>query len=242
MHRGIRVSWSAARFERRGRKWMSIRELSAERDRWAVRARCDRGFTRQLPDFAVWVEAHELPCAVVVESGRRRDDRQKMILEGWRDAIHNGRYAHVQYDCTNPSIAHRINQLAKTAGLSEPTFSAIVQPTATEITALPPAASDDRLLPATLTRVDHDTELPAPEPAATRRHLRLVEDPAPAPPPREPTSVTTAARQPEEPKPCAEEPETAEQHERRRQQYYEIFGSYDSFGPPEKSKRRWRRR
>jgi hypothetical protein len=43
------------------------------------------------------------------------------------------------------------------------------------------------------------------------------------------------------PKPFAEEPETAEEHERRRQQYYEIFGSYDSFGPPEKPKRRWRR-
>jgi hypothetical protein len=204
---------------------MSIRELSADRDRWAVRARCDRGFTRQLPDLAVWVQAHELPCAVVVESGRRRDDRQKMILEGWRDAIHNSRYAHVQYDCTNPSIARRINQLAKNVGLSEPTFSAIVQPGAEQITTLPPT--------------DQNAEAPAPAPELLPPQLRLVKEPAPAPPPQKPAPVTAQPRQREEPKPFVEDPETPEEYERRRQQYHETSGNYDSFGPPEKPKRRW---
>ncbi len=222
MHRGIHVSWSAARFERRGRRWMSIRELSADRDRWAVRARCDRGFTRQLPDFAVWVEAHELPCAVVVESGRRRDDRQKMILEGWRDAIHNGRYAHVQYDCTSPSLARWIKQLAKTVRLSESTFSAIVQPGAEQITALPPAATEYEPPPPAARPADAD-QLHGQETKITVTRTPL------------PQAPVAAARPGPPPLPPEPAPETAEATAARKELIRELLHG------PAKPQRRWRR-
>ena len=60
-----------------------------------VTARCERGYTELLPDLAVWLKRSEPPVAVVAESGGRREDRQKMILEGWRDAILSGRYSGV---------------------------------------------------------------------------------------------------------------------------------------------------
>jgi hypothetical protein len=66
-----------------------------ERERWAVRARCERGYTELLPDLAVWLKRSDPPIAVIAESGGRREDRQKMILEGWRDGILSGRYAGV---------------------------------------------------------------------------------------------------------------------------------------------------
>ena len=112
---GVLVGWSAARVEHRGRKWKSGRELALEPDRWAVTLRCERGYTKQLPDLAVWLRS-PAPVAVIAESGGRREDRQKMILEGWRDAILTGRYAAVHYHCASPSVAHWINRLAKRSG------------------------------------------------------------------------------------------------------------------------------
>lgn len=52
---GVLVGWSAARIERRGRVWKSARELAVDRERWVVRVRCERGYTEQLPDLAVWL-------------------------------------------------------------------------------------------------------------------------------------------------------------------------------------------
>ena len=98
---------------RTGRTWRSARELAVERERWAVTTRCERGHTELLPDLAVWLERSEPPVAVIAESGGRREDRQKMILEGWRDAILSGRYAAVHYDCASQSVAHWISRLAK---------------------------------------------------------------------------------------------------------------------------------
>ena len=81
---------TAARLERNARVWKSTRELALDPERWAVPARCERGYTEQLPDLAVWLNHPEPPVAVIVESGRRREDRQKMILKGWRDEIASG--------------------------------------------------------------------------------------------------------------------------------------------------------
>ena len=53
---GVLVGWSAARVEHRGRVWKSSRELAVDHERWAVRARCERGYTELLPDLAVWLE------------------------------------------------------------------------------------------------------------------------------------------------------------------------------------------
>lgn len=86
--------------------------------------RCERGYTKQLPDLAVWLKRSGPPIAVIAESGGRREDRQKMILEGWGDAILAGRYAAVLYDCANGSVAHWISRLAKKARLTGPTFVA----------------------------------------------------------------------------------------------------------------------
>jgi hypothetical protein len=66
--------------------------LAVERERWAVTARCERGCTELLPDLAVWLDRSAPPVAVIAESGGRREDRQKMILEGWHNGILSGRY------------------------------------------------------------------------------------------------------------------------------------------------------
>jgi hypothetical protein len=222
--RGVLVGFSAARLERRGLKWLAARELAVDEPRWAVRHRHDYGHSTQLPDLAVWVPGSEKPVAIVCEETRRREDRQRWRLEGWRDAINAGRYECVQYDCANEPLATWIKNLGKKIGLNRPQLRSVVQ--------MPP----DKI--ATLTPVDQNAEPAAAEPEAARPQLRLVEAPAPAPPPRAPAPYTTEPRHREEPKPYVEEPETPEDYERRRQQYYEIFGSYDSFGPPEKPKRR----
>lgn len=79
----VLVGWSAARVEHRGRVWKSARELAVDREQWALTTRCERGYTELLPDLAVWLNSSEPPVAVIAESGGRREDRQKMILEGW---------------------------------------------------------------------------------------------------------------------------------------------------------------
>ncbi len=53
--------------------WESARELALDPERWAVPARCERGYTKQLPDLAVWLDASKPPGAVVAESGGRRE-------------------------------------------------------------------------------------------------------------------------------------------------------------------------
>jgi hypothetical protein len=88
---GVLVGWSAARIERRGRVWKAARELSVDRERWVVPMRCERGYTEQLPDLVGWLKPSAPPVAVIAESGGRREDGQKMILEGWCDAIWSGR-------------------------------------------------------------------------------------------------------------------------------------------------------
>jgi hypothetical protein len=140
---GVLVGWSAARAEHRDRVWKSARELALDRERWAVPMRRERGYAEQLPDVAVWLERSKTPGAVIAESGGRREDRQKMILEGWRDAIWSGRYMAVRYDCASPSVARWINRLAKKVGLAGSDFTAVVQTTAEQIAALSPAAPDD---------------------------------------------------------------------------------------------------
>jgi hypothetical protein len=146
---GILVGWSAARIQHRQRVWRSARELTIDHDRWAVPARSERGTTTQLPDLAVWQAPDQAPIAVISERGGRREDRQKMILEGWRDAITTGRYSGVLYDCTTTPVTHWIQRLARKTGLNRAVFAATVQKTATEIAALPPAPADDaaRALP-----------------------------------------------------------------------------------------------
>lgn len=127
------VQWSAARAERRGRTWKSARELALEGERWEVPARRERGYTKLLPDLAVWLTPSGPPWAVIAESGGRREDRQKLILEGWREAVHGGRFAGVRYDCANESVAPWIKHLAKKVLLTAPAFSVIVQTSAKEI-------------------------------------------------------------------------------------------------------------
>lgn len=52
----VLVEWSAVRADPRGRTWKSARELALDGGRWEVPTRCERGFTMQLPDLAVWLE------------------------------------------------------------------------------------------------------------------------------------------------------------------------------------------
>jgi hypothetical protein len=218
---GVLVGWSAARVEHRGRAWKSARELDLDRERWAVTMRCERGYTQQLPDLAVWLNRSKPPGAVIAESGGRREDRQKLILEGWRDALWSGRYIAVRYDCASSSVAHWINRLAKKVGLTDSAFMATVQTTAEEITALSPAASD--------AEPDSDKTKSSAEGTPVPDGQAPV---ASAGPPAPPDPGQGAAP---EPQPAAE-PETPEAAAERERAYREIFGIDE-----QKPRRRWRR-
>jgi hypothetical protein len=216
----VLVGWSAARLERRGRAWKSAREIALDPERWSVTARCERGYTTQLPDLVGWVKPSPHPVAVIAESGGRRDDRQKMILEGWRDAVWSGKYAAVRYDCASTSVAHWIARLAKKVGLQRPRFTAVVQPTAEEIAALSAAETREPTV--------DESQLPANGVQAISRPNRAAPIPAHSSPPAHQRDVPSSVSEPV--------PETAEATEDRDRRYREIFGMDD-----EKPRRRWRR-
>jgi hypothetical protein len=225
---GVLAGFTAARIERRGFQWLSGRELAVDGPRWAVQHRHDYGYSTQLPDLAAWFPDSEKPAAIVCEESRRRDDRQRWRLEGWRDAINAGRYEFVQYDCATESLATWIKNLGKKVGLTQPQLQSLVQMPPEKIATLPPVELN----------IEPVTPKPEPEPAAARPQLRLVEPPAPSPPVREPAPYITEPPRPEAERPYVLEPETPEEYERRKQAYFEVFGSYGSF-EPEKPKRRW---
>ena len=178
----------------------SARELALDPERWAVRMRCERGSTKQLPDLAVWLTHSSPPIALVAESGGRREDRQKWILEGWNGAIYAGQYSAVLYDCANDSVARWIHRLAKKARLARSEFNAVVPPRAEEIAALAPAA-DDEVPPES----SADTESPSAR--------EIPVEPARAPEPLAPVEVTRA------PVPAAQRPETPEEVAERERRY-----------------------
>ena len=182
--------------------------------------RCERGYTQQLPDLAVWLNGSKPPGAVIAESGGRREDRQKMILEGWRDAIWSGRYLAVRYDCASPSVARWIARLAKKVGLTDSAFMATVQTTAEQITALSPAAPDDE--PAI------DETKPSGEPARTPAE-DVQTAPTQGPGPWEPVPVTP-------PEPRHQSPRQPRPPRSASERYREIFGIDEP-----KPRRRWRR-
>jgi hypothetical protein len=215
---GVLVGWSAARAEKRGRVWKSARELALDPDRWAVRMRCERGSTKQLPDLAVWLTRSGPPIALVAESGGRREDRQKWILEGWSGALYAGQYSAVLYDCANDSVARWIHRLAKKARLARSEFNAVVQLRAEEIAALSPAADDDDEPP--------DSSADAERSSAREVHI----EPTGVPEPAAPVEAVRA------PVPAEPRPETPEETAERERRYREIFGI-----PEPKRRRRWRR-
>ncbi len=155
---------------------------------------------------------------MIAESGGRREDRQKLILEGWRDAIWSGRYIAVRYDCASPSVAHWINRLARKVGLTDSAFLATVQTTPEEIAALSAAV------------LDAEPAVGEPGSAAESAPPNQETQAALVPAPALPKPVRVAR----EPQPAAdlETPEAAE----RERAYREIFGIEDP-----KPRRRWRR-
>lgn len=179
--------------------------------------RCERGYTTQLPDLAVWLKRSGPPIALISESGGRREDRQKKILEGWRNAVYAGQYSAVLYDCANDSVAHRISRLAAKVRLTRSEFGVVIQARAEEISTLGPAVDDE--VPSASSS---DTDIPA-SPEVQVEPVRT-----PAPPVRVPPVPPG-----EPPKPDPETPEQAAERERR---YREIFGI-----PEPRSRRRWRR-
>jgi hypothetical protein len=186
--------------------------------------RCERGYTKQLPDLAVWFDSSKAPGAVIAESGGRREDRQKMILEAWRDALWSPRYAAIRYDCASDSVAQWITRLARKVGLTRSGFVARVQTTAEQIAALSPAA------PANEPAVDD----PKPASAAAPVEPEPTDDPPP------PAPAAAALPRPSVPAPTprpAPQPETAEAAAERERRYREILGMDD-----ETPRRRWRRR
>ena len=194
--------------------------LATDAARWAVPARCERGFTRQLPDLAVWLKPSEPPVAVIAESGGRREDRQKLILEGWRDGILSGRYAAIRYDCSTECVAHWIGGLARNVGSR---FNASRRRTDDRgrDRRPPPAAANVDELPVLKPEFSAESAQPRDE------HVQIALVRAP---PAAPVQMTLPEPPPE---PQPETPEEAAERERR---YREIFGPDE----PER-RRRWRR-
>ena len=128
--------------------------------------RCERGYTKQLPDLAVWLKRSGPPVALISESGGRREDRQKKILEGWRDAVCAGQYSAVLYDCANDSVAHWISRLAEKVRLTRSEFGVVIQARAEEIRTLAPAADD----PDESLRSSSDTNMPSSSEDRDRTH------------------------------------------------------------------------
>ncbi|MGH2891114.1 MAG: hypothetical protein ACRDNJ_15960 [Solirubrobacteraceae bacterium] len=218
---GVLVGWSAARVERRGWAWKASRELAVERERWSVRAHCERGWTELLADLAVWLTRDGPPLALIAESGGRREDRQRMILEGWRDAILSGRYAAVYYDCSSDSVARWIRRLATRVGLTGPAFHAAVQMSARELALLSPAADDE---PAREDSTQPGQAGPSP----------VAQIPTAPPSPSLPEAGQVEPAEP--PEPAVSEPETPEPGAERERLYRQIMGL-----PEPRSRRRWRR-
>jgi hypothetical protein len=158
------------------------------------------------------------PIALISESGGRREDRQKKVLEGWRDAVYAGQYAAVLYDCANDSVAHWISRLAAKARLTRSEFTVVIQARAEEIGTLAPAADKD-VPPASTS----DTNMPS----SSEVKIEPVRTPAPA--------VRVPAVQPAEP-PKQPDPKTPEEAAERERRYREIFGIAEP-----RSRRRWRR-
>jgi hypothetical protein len=228
---GVQVAWSAARAERRGRDWSSGRELVSERERWEIRVRDERGQRRGLlPDLAVWRRADGPPVAVVIEPGYRRADRQRAILEAWRDAIWSGQYAAVRYDCAGEQTAQLITGLAKKLRLERSVFLAAVQNNPEEIAAIEPrrqGKDQDQTIEQQSAAVGIngqglDEQGDSGGDRAVVLPLRELERPV------EPPAL--AIRQPSEP------PESREAVAEREQRYRAIFGI-----PEPKPGRRWRR-
>jgi len=217
---GVLVGWSAARVQQRGHVWKSARELALDTDRWAVPARCERGYTLQLPDVAAWPEGWESPGAVIAESGGRREDRQKLILEGWRDAAWSGRYHAVRYDCASQSVATWIARLARKTGLTDTQFTAQVQTTAEQIAALSPAPT---------------AEAAPTTPPLSPEAQAANDQPGHPAPVGEPTSHEAPEPSTDESTTPPPEPDTAEAVAERERMYRDVFGM------DEEPRRRWRR-
>ena len=219
----VLVEWSPARAERRGRRWRSARELALDGERWEVPTNCERGHTTQLPDVAVWLKASGPPWAVIGESGGRREDRQKLMLEAWRDAVHVGRYAGVRYDCASASVARWITRLAKKVWLTAPDFSAIVQTTAEEIAALVRADAEGE------GRAADEPEASGGAAPTLDGNIRIAPHDVRVPAASVPSPTAEAERP-------APRPETPEEAAEREQRYREMFGIAEP-----KRRRRWRR-
>lgn len=140
----VEVGWSAARVHRRGYQWRSSRELALEDpERWSIAVANERGgISQRLPDLAVWAPRSPLPAGLVIEHGVKREQRRRLVLEGWHAAITAGQYARVQYDCSSPVLVRQLTRIAGQIGLVSPQFRAVQQTPLTQIAQLPPAEPD----------------------------------------------------------------------------------------------------
>jgi hypothetical protein len=168
---------------------------------------------------------------VVIEPGYRRSDRQRAILEAWRDAIGSGQYAAVRYDCAGEQTAQLITSLAKKLRLGRSVFLAAVQSTPEEIAAIEPQPqSHDQYQtiehPSAALGIDGQERLDEQEDSGSDGAVVVpLREPE-----RQPVKPPPAIRQPSEP------PESREAAAEREQRYRAILGI-----PEPKSRRRWRR-
>jgi hypothetical protein len=172
----IRVGWTAARIERRGYPWCSRRELALEHERWEIRPSTERG--GRLPDLAAWLNDTAAPIAIVVEHGHRRAERQKAILDAWREAIAAGQYSAVRYDTFHELTVRQLTHLADKVGLSRQTFIVTVQMTREQIASIEPAPTPEESPAAVLGPAPIESPAVATAPAPRAHVARPPEPPA----------------------------------------------------------------
>jgi hypothetical protein len=223
----VLVAWSAARAERRGRVWLSARELALELGRWEVQVRGERGWHGLLPDLAVWSGPDApVPFALMIDSGFKRSGRQRAILEAWRAAIHSGQYWGVRYDCTSEQAARKITNLGQKVGLPGAAFLAAKQTSPAEIAAIEPKQGQDQAIAAA-----------RPPAIDSQEHSEADCEPEQTPDDGKTESFDHEPERKEPPPATRSLPESPEAAAERERSYREIFGI-----PEPKPKRRlWRR-
>jgi hypothetical protein len=183
MH-SIQVAGVAAELEHGGLQWLAVRELTLDRERWAVEVANERGGTsRRLPDLVAWPSASQAPVAIVLEHSQpHHHKRLQASLEGWQAAIREGRYAQVRYQ-TDPVTARQLERLAAQLGLTASAFLAVERLTADMLVA-PAAVKPDTPTTAAQTPPAPVSVPPRPPPAPNPDpRLPAPQEPADTPPP-----------------------------------------------------------
>jgi hypothetical protein len=178
----VQVAWTAAVLEQRGVRWLAVRELELDAERWAVPVANERGgHSPRLPDLVAWpatAGGDQLPVAVIIDRGLLNRSRRRRLLDGFHAAVAAGQYREIRSLPGGQAGAHQLERLA--ADLAAPQIAIVDQELVDEVDPAAGASEPPPVAPSS-----------APEPPKPRI------EPAPVPPAVSPAEAAerAAARQ-----------------------------------------------